>query len=210
LIGPRPFFFLQSSPPHPDERPKDRVSKGEASWFETAAFGGFLTMRGRGECEARAFPLPCTVSRQARKKTYPRSLDRIYLVRSLAHRGRRRSRRLMTERGAVSDNDIAVERLEAPGPSPRARASSPDAPADPSSRSALGTSRKGSQGAAASRVYPTCALDKPISGKPEIGRAPSSRKRGKENGKRADPGARATKNRAAERWLSACQLHFIV
>ncbi|MBN8936375.1 MAG: hypothetical protein J0I13_08805, partial [Rhizobiales bacterium] len=49
------------------------------------------------------------------EKTYPRSPNRIYPVRSLAHRGRRRSRRWMTERGAVSDNDIAVERLEAPG-----------------------------------------------------------------------------------------------
>jgi hypothetical protein len=95
----------------------------------------------------------------------------------------------------MSDNDIAVERLEAQGPSQRARASSQDAPADPSSGPAVGASRKGSQGAAASRVYPTCALDKPISGKPEIGRAPSPWKRGKEKWEAGRPRARETKGR---------------
>ena len=36
-------------------------------------------------------------------------------------------------------------------------------------------------GAGASRVYPTCALKEPISGKPEIGRAPSPRLEGRRN-----------------------------
>ena len=49
-------------------------------------------------------------------KIYPRSKNRNYYCRSLAHRGRRRSRRLMTERGAAPDNGIAVEPREAQRP----------------------------------------------------------------------------------------------
>ena len=45
----------------------------------------------------------------------------------LAHRGRRRSRRFETEQGAVSDNDIALERREAQG----SRAEGPRAPGPP-------------------------------------------------------------------------------
>jgi hypothetical protein len=47
---------------------------------------------------------------------YPRPFRRLYRAGSLAHRGRRRSRRLMTERGAASDNDAAVEPREAQRP----------------------------------------------------------------------------------------------
>src|SRR6185436_12031959 len=50
------------------------------------------------------------------KNTYPRSSNRDYYCRSLAHRGRRRSRRRMTEQGAVPDNGIAVEPREAQRP----------------------------------------------------------------------------------------------
>jgi len=55
----------------------------------------------------------------------------------------------------------AVERLEAQGPLTGARASSQDAP------TGLRKVREGASqapGAVASRVYPTCALNKPISG----------------------------------------------
>lgn len=93
----------------------------------------------------------------------------------------------------------AVERLEAQGPLTGARASSQDAP------TGLRKVREGASqapGAVASRVYPTCALNKPISGKPEIGRAPSPWERGKENGKRANPGPEQQRTGAAKRWLN--------
>jgi len=85
----------------------------------------------------------------------------------------------MTEWGAVSDNGIAVERLEAPGPSPRARASSPDAPADPSSGSVRGLASPWRLPA----LHPLM-------------------KRGKETGKRATPGPGKQTTGAAERWLN--------
>jgi hypothetical protein len=50
------------------------------------------------------------------ERTYPRSIFLIYHARSLAHRGRRRSRRLMTERGGCADNAHSVEPREAQRP----------------------------------------------------------------------------------------------
>ena len=48
-------------------------------------------------------------------QTYPRSIFCIYIVAASLNRGRRLKRRRMTERGAVPDNGIALERREAQG-----------------------------------------------------------------------------------------------
>ena len=142
----------------------------------------------------------------ATKNTYPRSLFRTYLVGSLAHRGRRRSRRLMTEQGAVPDNGIAVEPREAQRPTSLA-ARTPQA-ATPGNRESPWVRSNGpsqgpcgasqAPGAVASRVYPTCASNMSISALAEIGRAPSPRFRGeKENRDTGTPAARKTRSRAS-------------
>jgi hypothetical protein len=88
----------------------------------------------------------------------------------------------------MPDNGIAVEPREAQRPTLLA-ARTPQAAAPGNRVSAVGARRayvigppKGGvahrPGAVASRVYPTCAFKEPISGKPEIGRAPSPRFRG--------------------------------
>jgi hypothetical protein len=78
---------------------------------------------------------------------------------------------LVTERGAGSDNEPAVERLEAhPASQAGARPRKARRPADRKARLRAVSQAPGRH---ASRVYPTCALNTPISGKPEIGCAPS-------------------------------------
>ena len=152
------------------------------SWDRESAYASPPRLARPG-IEASAVLSPPRPRRRAQKnKLIPALKSALILAGSLAHRGRRRSRRWMTERGAVPNNGVAVEPREAQRPT-LLGARTPQA-ADPGNGDiAVGARRayvtgppKGAvaqrPGAVASRVYPTCALNEPISGKPEIGRAP--------------------------------------
>ena len=118
----------------------------------------------------------------------------------------------MTEQGAVPDNGIAVERREAQRPTSLA-ARTPSAAILGNGDIAVGAMKRTLArsvgeprklpGAVASRVYPICAPNMPISATAEIERAPSPRwgKRKKGYGL---PGARRNlPPGVAERWLNA-------
>jgi hypothetical protein len=143
---------------------------------------------GRATHNPRSESLP-SLNLLANHKTYPRSEIRTYHPRRLAHRGRRLKRRRMTERGAVPDNGIALERREAQGPraeGPRAPGPPPPPTGVPESRCVTPADRKAGEGSLASSLAPPGA--------------PSPRG---ETEKGKDACRASLIRRPAERWLNA-------
>jgi len=131
----------------------------------------------------------CCIGATRQKITYPRSFQRIYHVRRLAHRGRRRSRRRMTERGAAPDNGVAVEPREAQRPTSLA-ARTPQA-ATPGNGNPPWVRRRASQaclkGGVAHRSGASRRSIPSLRGTEKWADAPASQRTG-----------------AAERWLNDC------